>query len=278
MTDQAARYPHDDWLLSSPESDRRVRLFAEVVDLGIRSAPQQIASSVYASILDGSLPPGTRLPSEKEMAALFRVSKPTIREALKRLKAHGVIRASQGHQGGMIVTGVGPRALTVASRNHIHMMLGEEHVTNEQLREVRYELELLSAGLAAKHRSGEDLRSFRENEARRPGNGTVDVSVEAALQYDLTFHRLLARSSRNPIVVSFVSATIVTYRSFDLAEEPRTPAEIIAHLDDVLDAVVRQDVHAARGAMERHLRPTGGPWQHGALPRDGRGDTSSPPN
>lgn len=248
--------------VSLPPSGDRVMDFCDVVNLRIRSAPEQIASAVYAAILDGSLEPGRRLPSEEELAEVFEVSRPTIRAALRRLKSHGVISSARGRTGGMVVQGVGPRTLTRDSRAHIDLALGGKPVTNEQLREVRYELELLSASSAAKKHSHEDLLAFADNELRRPGRDGVPMTRETALQYDLSFHRILARSSGNPIISSFVSAAIITYRSFDTGDEPRSPQQIVAHLEDVLAAVKARNPDAARQAMERHLLETGGPCRH----------------
>lgn len=233
--------------------------FVEIMQPHIRSAPQQIASAVYRAILDGSLAPGTRLPSEDELADIFCVSRPTVSRALQRLKSSGVIRSSRGRGRGKVVVGVGPRALTAGSRAHIDLALGDQEVTNEQLREVRYELELLSAATAALRHTVEDLADLDRNEAIRPGCDGVPLTLESALRYDLAFHRILARSSHNPLISSFVSATIITYRSFDVGEEHRTPDQIIAHLDDVLAAVRARDGRRARTAMERHLLASGGP-------------------
>lgn len=245
-----------------PAGGDRVADFCEVVNLRIRSAPEQIASAVYAAILDGSLQPGRRLPSEEELAYVFEVSRPTIRAALRRLKGHGVISSARGRTGGMVVQGVGPRTLTQDSRAHIDLALGEKPVSNEQLREVRYELELLSASSAAKNHSQDDLLAFAGIELRRPGANGVPMTRETALQYDLSFHRILARSSGNPIISSFVSAAIITYRSFDTGEEPRSVQQILAHLADVLAAVKARNPDAARKAMERHLLEAGGPCRH----------------
>ena len=238
--------------------DRAAR-FADVVHLRIRSVPEQIASAVYGAILDGSLPPGTRLPSEEELADLFCVSRPTVRAALRTLKAHGVVRAARGRTGGMVVAGVGPRRLTQDSRAHIDLALGGKHVSNVQLREVRYELELLSAASAARHRTRADLAEFDRIDALRPGAAGVPLTLETAVQYDLSFHRILARSSGNPIISSFVAAAILTYRSFDSGDETRTPQQIVAHLEQVLVAVRAQDSDLARQAMDRHLKAAGGP-------------------
>lgn len=244
------------------DSSDRVGRFCDVVNLRIRSAPEQIASAVYGAILDGSLPPGTRLPSEEELSDLFEVSRPTVRAALQTLKHHGVITAARGRAGGMAVAGVGPRTLTQDSRAHIDLALSGKQVTNAQLREVRYELELLSASSAARQRTAADLALFDRNELTRPGAPDVPLTLETALQYDLSFHRILARSSGNPIISSFVAAAIITYRGFDSGEEQRTPAEIVAHLEQVLHAVRTQDPDGARAAMERHLLASGGPCRH----------------
>lgn len=244
---------------SRPPSSDRVQAFKDVVNLTIRSAPEQIASAVYAAILDGSLEPGRRLPSEEELAAAFEVSRPTVHTALRKLKAHGVIEAARGRTGGMIVRGVGPRTLTRDSRAHIDLALGEKDVTNRQLREVRYELELLSAESAARHRTQKDLTDFARHQANRPGLGDIPMTLESALEYDLTFHRILARSSGNPIVSSFVSAAIITYRGFDVGEETYTPQQILAHLDTIHEAVRDGRPEDARAAMVRHLASVGGP-------------------
>lgn len=259
---------------SAAEEDR-LESFRHLVNPRIRSAPEQVASAVYSAILDGSLSAGTRLPSEEELAEVFEVSRPTVHVALRQLKLHGVISSSRGRSGGTVVEGVGPRQLTEGSRAYIDLALGQQEVTNEQLREVRFELELLSAASAAKHLGPEDAKALLRNEANRPGEGGVALTVANALQYDLAFHRILARGSHNPFISSFVSATVITYRSFDAGQEKRTPTQIVAHLDEVLAAVLRGDASSARAAMDRHLRASGGPCRECALQCSVVGQTSA---
>ena len=60
----------------------------------------QIATAIRDAIVAGELIVDQRLPSEAELADQFEVSRPTVREALKRLAAHSLIRTQRGATGG----------------------------------------------------------------------------------------------------------------------------------------------------------------------------------
>jgi len=60
------------------------------------SLAKQIAENIREAIMTGSLKVDERLPTEEELAARFEVSRPTIREALKRLAAQHLIRSRRG--------------------------------------------------------------------------------------------------------------------------------------------------------------------------------------
>ena len=60
---------------------------------------RQIAEKLREAILEGRLHVNERLPTEYELAARFNVSRPTIREALKRLAAQNLIRSRRGPAG-----------------------------------------------------------------------------------------------------------------------------------------------------------------------------------
>ena len=67
------------------------------------SIAKQIAEQIRESIMDGRLKADDRLPTEHELAKQFEVSRPTIREALKRLAAQNLIRSRRGPSGGTFV-------------------------------------------------------------------------------------------------------------------------------------------------------------------------------
>lgn len=71
--------------------------------LSRKSLSVQIADALREAIVEGRLEVDARLPSESELAARFGVSRPTVREALKRLAAQNLIRTTRGTQGGAFV-------------------------------------------------------------------------------------------------------------------------------------------------------------------------------
>src|SRR5258708_26525109 len=61
-----------------------------------RKLYRQVADAIRASIQSGDYKPGSRLPSERDLAASFKVSRPPIREAMIALEIHGLVEARQG--------------------------------------------------------------------------------------------------------------------------------------------------------------------------------------
>lgn len=216
----------------------------------VQSAPQQIASSIKQSILDGQLKPGDRLPSEERLAAMFGVSRPTAREALRTLRADHVLVSSRGRTGGYRVAEMSLRALGSSVAEVISLSLSMRTLTGAQLFEVRHALELLSAASAAEHRTAEDLLQL---EAALPRPVGAPLDPDAALAADLAFHRALADCTHNPLVIGFVDATSTAFRRFGDEARGIDPRLLFGHLDAVVEAVEAQDGPAAEAAMRRHL-------------------------
>jgi GntR family transcriptional regulator, transcriptional repressor for pyruvate dehydrogenase complex len=61
-----------------------------------RSVPEEVFEQIAAEVLSGEMHPGDALPSERRLAELLGVSRPTVREALKRLSAAGLVDVRQG--------------------------------------------------------------------------------------------------------------------------------------------------------------------------------------
>jgi GntR family transcriptional regulator, transcriptional repressor for pyruvate dehydrogenase complex len=223
----------------------------------VQSAPQQVATAIKEAILEGSLPPGSRLPPEQQMAANFGVSRPTVREALRTLKTAGVIRATRGRGGGHNVSDLPGSSLALGMGEHLTLAVGAQELTYRDIFEVRSELEVLSAGAAAEHRTGEDLAALTALQTLLPAGDPSTWTVPDALRYDLAFHRQLAACSHNPLILAFVSATIIAFQACGMETLGFTAPTVLAHLDLVREAVVAGDADAARAAMARHLALSG---------------------
>jgi GntR family transcriptional regulator, transcriptional repressor for pyruvate dehydrogenase complex len=61
-----------------------------------RSVPEDVFEQIVAEVLSGEMPPGETLPSERKLAEVLGVSRPAVREALKRLTAAGLVEVRQG--------------------------------------------------------------------------------------------------------------------------------------------------------------------------------------
>lgn len=215
----------------------------------VQTLPQQIAASIRESILDGSLGPGDRLPSEEAMAEMYGCSRPTVREALRTLRDDGVLTSARGRAGGYRVAELSPEALAASVGEVISLSLGMRTLDYGQLFAVRFDLELRSAATAAQMRTEADLETLR---AILPEAGE-ELKVEAAIAADVAFHRALAEASHNPLLIGFAGATATAFRRFSEEVHEVDPPRVLDGIAEVIDAVAAADPDAAREAMRHHL-------------------------
>ena len=165
------------------------RTFEEAVD--------QIAEKVKA----GDLHVGDRLPSERELAARMRISRPTLREAIKVLAEAGVLEVRRGQSGGIFVASeLVPREL-LRSRQEIRV----SEVAG--VLEARRLLEPRVAQLAAVHAGEEDFAAMAaliERKRELAARDDVLRHEDLFLQLDLKFHLAMAHATRNSTVVSLM--------------------------------------------------------------------------
>lgn len=169
------------------------------------SITRQIAEQIRQSILDGRLKADDRLPTEHELADQFNVSRPTIREALKRLAAQNLIRSRRGPAGGTFVkrpTQEEAKAnLTTATT--LMVTLGEFDLTD--IAEARHELELMCGRLAAERREQQHLDQMKEEIEIQKQD---DLSDEEFCASDVRFHRALVDATGNR-VLQFIMHTVI---------------------------------------------------------------------
>jgi GntR family transcriptional repressor for pyruvate dehydrogenase complex len=218
----------------------------------VQTAPQQIAAALKEAILDGSLKPGEKLPSEIQLTEIFAVSRPTVREALRQLQSLQVLTLTRGRNGGYRVADCSPSSLGTSIGEFISLSLGANTLTSLQLLQVRHALEVLSARVAALERTEEDLVLLAEA-LPRAENYSED-SVEEAQCDDFAFHRALASATHNPLIIGFTGAATIAFRQVGDDVRLQLTERIVEHLDEVLDAVRRRDPDDAASAMESHLQ------------------------
>ncbi|PSL17270.1 FadR/GntR family transcriptional regulator [Shimia abyssi] len=157
----------------------------------------QIAKSIRDAIISGDMIVDERLPSESELADQFDVSRPTVREALKRLAAQNLIRTQRGATGGAFVRRL---SYDEARAQHVTtstLLLSMNAVDFQTACEARYALERACAPLSAQRRTPDHLATMRAEIHRQSQPGLSD---EGFCDSDVAFHRALVDGAGNPVL------------------------------------------------------------------------------
>ncbi len=173
--------------------------------LATESLPKQIARQIRQAIVEGRLQADDRLPGEQELAGRYGVSRPTIREALKRLAAQNLIRSRRGPAGGTFVNRPSQEELRDALTTAAMLGVGLGEFDPADITRARRELELICCRLAAENRN--DLQfSIMAEELEAQAGG--DLSDEAFCASDVRFHRALVDASASRIL-QLVMVTVI---------------------------------------------------------------------
>ena len=157
----------------------------------------QIATAIRDAIMSGALIVGDRLPSEAELAEHFAVSRPTVREALKRLAAQSLIRTQRGAFGGAFVNRLSYADAYAQQVTTSTLLLSMNAVGFDTACEARFAMERACAPLAAIRREAAHLAAMRAELARQADPA---VSDEAFCASDVAFHRALVDAAGNPVL------------------------------------------------------------------------------
>ncbi len=229
----------------------------------------QIAAAIRDSILSGRLMVDARLPSEAELSETFGVSRPTVREALKRLAAQSLIRTQRGATGGAFVNRVSFDEVQSSLITSSTLLLSMNAIDFETACEARYALERACLPLAAARREPAHLAVMRAEISRQAAEDLPDTSFCAS---DVTFHRALVDAAGNPILSLHLSGAVeamqplmnmITFRT-------RSRQRIVELHTRIADAVEARDAPLAETALSELAAYTA---QLGAEVRARRGST-----
>src|SRR5690242_1360687 len=247
--------PESDSLLTS--SSRRVNRFmaspSAKIPRGQQSEPagsgrrerlyQELARQLMKAIDAGKYKVGERLPAERELAAEYDVSRPTVREAIISLEVQGLVEVRLGTS-------------AYVRRKPSQQDQPGFNVTAFELTEARLSFEGEAAALAATQITDEELdeldalvrRIDREN---RSGNGREKADHE--------FHLLIARATRNAAVLNTIEflwrvrltspeCTLLFERARDAHVKP-----VVAEHTAIVKALRSRNPAKARHAMRAHM-------------------------
>ena len=209
---------------------------------------EQIVQQIEDSILKGTLKAGDQLPSERDLALNFGVSRTAVREAVKALHEKGLVEAYSGR--GTFITNGTSQAVTQSINL---MMKFDQAEGSENLAQVRQILEPEIAALAATRIQEPQLALMRE--AFSTMNSALK-DPDAYIEADLDFHLALAEAAENPLILSLLDSIVGLLREqrLKIFFHDSGPERGQYHHARILAAIEKRDPDASRAAMREHLQ------------------------
>ena len=209
----------------------------------------QIATAIRDAIVEGRMITGERLPSEAELAEQFNVSRPTVREALKRLAAQSLIRTQRGAFGGAFVNRLSYEEAYGQQITTSTLLLSMNGVSFETACEARYALERACTPLAAARRTPDHLATMRAEIHRQGQPGLSDESFCAS---DVTFHRALVDAAGNPVLSYQLAGAVEAMQPLMnmITFTARSREAIVTFHTRIADAIETGDSATAETALE----------------------------
>lgn len=221
----------------------RPRVFSDVV------------IQIKKMIAGGHLGPGDRLPPERELEQMLRVSRTSVREAIRALETQGIVEIRRG-SGTYVTRGASGAFLRDEAEDVARSEGGPEALT-----QARLALEPTIARMAATHRASEQLERLREaTQAMREQIGAPDPTRE----HDVRFHQTLAESTGNPILAEFGHRLCALRQRlpWKLAmnaslHESKIQEAFVEQHEEILESIGKRRPDEAEARMREHIDKTG---------------------
>ncbi|MGI8578273.1 MAG: FadR/GntR family transcriptional regulator [Nocardioidaceae bacterium] len=251
---------------TSPPADGISRLLGSLLDeaaptpllspIKRPTASSEVADRLMTAIAMGDYLPGDRLPTERQLAATLEVTRTSIREAIARLEAVGVIEVRRGRLGGSYVC----RSWGEASAEAVRRTLVPRWPEFQQLLDLRGLIEDLVGRTAAERGTPGDFRTIRN---------ALSIFAKAETPHDeqladSAFHRAVLEATGNPQLFA-LSRSLLAGTSLAFPFEPwhttesADRCEFLNTLRDheaICEAIVRRDVDEAGRVSRQHFTIT----------------------
>jgi GntR family transcriptional repressor for pyruvate dehydrogenase complex len=231
-----------------------------------REALARVVRELEGRILDANWRKETRLPSERELAALFATSRATVREAIQRLVARGLLETRRGS--GLFVSAQQPARLSAPWLQ----LIAENPPVREDTLEFRLVFECAAARFAAQRATPGELGDMASILVRMH-DAVHAHDIEAEALADAEFHAVLATASHNLMLSHFYASVItllrehITNNTYDasLIQHGANGLALmrLAQHQTIFRAIRAQQPDAAFRAMRAHIDFVGKQFSQG---------------
>lgn len=218
-----------------------------------RGRVETIMRRMETALLDGTWTPGTRLPSERQLAKQYDVARNTVREAIQRLAARGLLQSRRG--AGVYATD----KLRSGIASPWGQLVADHPALRDDILEFRRVLEGATAYFAALRADAADLKRIRAllrelERARKADDKAAEASADAML------HDAIAQASHNTMFLHLHTSVIgmlrehIAINGTDIREQTPGASEqlLVQHLA-LGKAILARRPEEARTAMQAHI-------------------------
>lgn len=218
----------------------------------------KIEEGIEKSIRNRTYRVGEKLPTENEFSATFSASRTVVREALKSLKARGLVEIRKGS--GAYVAELSSKG-ALDPINLYFEMSGDKHLVQNTIK-TRQALEPEIANLAAKNRTTKDLLALEGNLTQLIECPIEDVKEETLIDGD--FHSLVTAAAGNPVLEIIMSPIhnlipkhkTLIYGKNVTVNRGEIRASVVQFHSRIYEAIKNRDGREAYYQMKEHLLRT----------------------
>lgn len=218
--------------------------------------PQKLSDIILAQleelIIEGSLQPGEKLLPERELAKQFDVSRPSLREAIQKLEAKGVVTRKQG--GGTFVS----NRIMKSFSDPMFDLLANSSESQFDLLEFRHGIEGMASYYAAMRGTVTDFEQI-QTKHNNIGNSQLEDNFHLEAKAVYEFHYAICAASHNVVILQTTRSMAeliidnIEQNLTVLAKRPDVFSKITDYRKNLLDAIISGKPQKAWGASHRHL-------------------------
>ena len=216
-----------------------------------KKVSEQVASQLESQIIDGTFSAGEKLPSERDLAEQYGVSRPSIRDAIKQLEAKRLVTRKQG--GGTFVS----QQLDAPFAAPLFDLLANNPESHYDLLEFRCALESVVAYYAALRGDKDQLQSIKS--AFEVINEIDDTDLDSVSDAIVMFYLAIADAAQNVLLVHLlrgvkdllrhnIKENLLVFKDHKLIR-----SQLNEHRFELLTAILDKQPEAARVASGQHL-------------------------
>ena len=207
---------------------------------------EDVVSQIHELIKEGRLKAGDQLPSERELAETFKVSRTSVREALRALETQGLM---------VTRTGMGTFVADLPTESLVELLaklLIEAKDALADIFEMRKLIEPQIAALAAERASKSDIEGMREILKKQRDQISQGVM---AVEADAEFHFSIGQATQNQALQKLVSGLmeLLSHSREESLQTPGRSEDSLASHERILSAIENHDRNSARKAMLNHI-------------------------